>query len=376
MAIYAAHIKKANNERNFFSALKQMAHEQLTAEGDNLEKRDSGSSDIIVEHFILDYAQSVQIPHLPFQPGSIYFRTGRRIGLFGVLSSRTRRQFNFVLPEGTFPVESGKTFGGKGSNNVVSMLHHTLSKHSIVYSELNIHADNASSQNKNNTLLKYLLCRVSVRVNSRISLHFMLPGHTKCDIDGGFGRIKSKYKISHVYTPEDMADVIDGCDRVSSAILSDEVTWFNWKEFLQQFFEDIAPIKCYQSFTMELNENADRKEGEAVILTKRPFHDSEAEDISTVFCLKRHVRLSDVRHPTPPTFASLEAFPNLIKPMTVIRLKYLHKFMKVYFLNVMRKWNDYVPELPPETNLDDIPNNLEEALLDDRFAEEVMAFNG
>ena len=43
---------------------------------------------------------------------------------------------------------------GKGSNTVVSLLHHYLSKYGLGAQHLSAHADNCVGQNKNNTVVQ------------------------------------------------------------------------------------------------------------------------------------------------------------------------------------------------------------------------------
>ena len=47
---------------------------------------------------------------------------------------------------------------GKGANSIISMLHHFFEHHSLGESDINLHADNCSGQNKNQSYWPYVIC--------------------------------------------------------------------------------------------------------------------------------------------------------------------------------------------------------------------------
>jgi len=63
-----------------------------------------------------------------------------------------------------------------------------------------LNADNCVGQNKNNTMLQYLMWRVTVGLSSHIELAFMVAGHTKFGPDYGFGVFKRLYRHAEVNT--------------------------------------------------------------------------------------------------------------------------------------------------------------------------------
>eukprot|EP00956_Cyclotella_meneghiniana_P033706 scaffold98469_cov63-Cyclotella_meneghiniana.AAC.3 len=72
--------------------------------------------------------------------------------------------------------------GNKGGNNVCSLLHKTLKSEGLLREndpglELNVIYDNCSGQNKNNTVLRYLLWLVELGYFRRINLIFLVVGH-------------------------------------------------------------------------------------------------------------------------------------------------------------------------------------------------------
>ena len=67
---------------------------------------------------------------------------------------------------------------GKGASTIVSMLHYFFAHHSLGETHLKLHADNCAGQNKNNTMLQYLMWRVLSGQHKTILLSFMITGHT------------------------------------------------------------------------------------------------------------------------------------------------------------------------------------------------------
>ena len=105
----------------------------------------SGSGPACV-HYSFDFAQQVDYPHNPLQPGPMYFKTARKCGIFGVCCEGVPGQVNYLLDEAIDV--------GRGANTVISLLHHFLQHHGLGEVELCLHADNCTGQNKNNAVLQ------------------------------------------------------------------------------------------------------------------------------------------------------------------------------------------------------------------------------
>ena len=104
-----------------------------------------------------------------------------------------------------------------GPNSVVSMLHHFFENHSGHEPECHLHADNCVGQNKNRTVVGYLAWRVATGLNTKITLSFMLFGHTRCFVDGNFGLLKKFYRRSDVDTMQQLRDVVNNSSRTNNA---------------------------------------------------------------------------------------------------------------------------------------------------------------
>ena len=106
----------------------------------------------------------------------------------------------YVIPEAALV--------SKGSNMVISLLHHFLLKYGGGVNQIFLNADNCVGQNKNNSVLQYMMWRVATGMNSSIELAFMVAGHTKFSPDYGFGIFKRLYRNADVNSIEDVCNLI------------------------------------------------------------------------------------------------------------------------------------------------------------------------
>ena len=116
-------------------------------------------------HYSFDYAQNMQYPHDVFQPGPIYFVTPRKCSLFGVCCEGLQKQVNYLVDE---CVQTGK-----GSNGVISYLHHFFQNYGMGEQKVQLHCDNCAGQNKNNFMMWYWAWRV---MHKLIEIHGQFQG--------------------------------------------------------------------------------------------------------------------------------------------------------------------------------------------------------
>ena len=90
--------------------------------------------------YSFDFAQMVQYPSNPDQPGAIYFKVPRKCYLFGINNKALNRQTNYLVDEA---VDCGK-----GSNAVISYLHHFLENDGMGEKDLILQADNCSGKTR------------------------------------------------------------------------------------------------------------------------------------------------------------------------------------------------------------------------------------
>ena len=117
-------------------------------------------------HQSLDFAQHIHLPHDSQQVGPIFFLTGYKIGLFGVAMEPIRKCISYIIPKACAI--------GKGSNVVLSLLHHYFENFALGENDCVCHADNCCGQNKNNFMMHYACWRTCNGYNEKFSVNFIL----------------------------------------------------------------------------------------------------------------------------------------------------------------------------------------------------------
>ena len=151
------------------------------------------------------------------------------------------RQVNYLIDEAVDV--------GKGSNAIISMLHHYFAHHGLGEERVHLHADNCGGQNKNATMVQYLLWRVMTGLHTEITLSFMMPGHTKFSPDWCFGLLKKRYRRTKVGGLSDLVRVVNESAAVNTAqptALEDGsviVQAYNWQEYFGTYCTKVAGIK-------------------------------------------------------------------------------------------------------------------------------------
>ena len=203
----------------------------------------------IMTHYSFDFAQQVHYSSNPLQPGPIYFLTPRKAAIFGVCCEAIPRQVNFVIDEASNT--------GKGANTVISMLDYFFSHYGLGKATASLHADNCCGQNKNNTMVQYLMWRVLTGLHHSIGFHFLITGHTKFSPDACFGLIKRKFRRTNVSSLDDLACVVSEsvacnlCQLVGTKDGQTIVPSRDWAGFLSSHFRRLDGIKQYHHLRFE-----------------------------------------------------------------------------------------------------------------------------
>ncbi len=201
-----------------------------------------------VGHFSFDFAQAVRLPLFAIQQSEFYFRSGLKVDIFGVADDVAGVQRTYVLPEGHWP---GYMKAQKGANSIASMVWHSLGQSNNQYTTLHYNCDNCGGQNKNRFMMWFFAWLVLYHptvVNIYVS--FPKVGHTRMLCDACFGLVKRALKTTEVVTPRDVMRVIQQKgSRANHACAEAEVHWYNWKEYLGQYFDkDFPGIQANHNF--------------------------------------------------------------------------------------------------------------------------------
>lgn len=202
-------------------------------------------------YYSVDYAQQVHLPSNPMQPGPIYFKVPRKVGIFGVCCESLSRQVNFLI---------GKAGSmGKGANATISYLHYVFENHGIGETDVHLHADNCCGQNKNCYVLWYFVWRVMVGLHQSCTCSFLIVGHTKFACDWYFGLLKQSFRKCFISSLYELATVVDtsSFSGVNVAQLcslhngSTIVPVYDWVSFLSPFSRSFQTSRSTTTFNLK-----------------------------------------------------------------------------------------------------------------------------
>ena len=145
---------------------------------------------------------------------------------------------------------------GKGANTVISLLNFFFENFGLKETECHLHADNCTGQNKNNAMLQYLLWRVMTNRHKKITLSFLVAGHTKFSPDWCFGLFKRTFRRTKV---DCLGDIVNVAKKSSTSGIiipqlcgtedgSPLVPVRNWTGFLDTWFRKLVGLKKFHHF--------------------------------------------------------------------------------------------------------------------------------
>ncbi len=204
-----------------------------------------------------DFAQHISVPFDAEQEGEVYFKTMRKVHVFGITNEGSGEQHTYLVDEADAT--------DKGPNAVVSMLHDYLTNFVPRCSRLVVYADNAVAQNKNNSVLAYFMWLIARSAYDEIEFKFMVPGHTKFSPDGFFGHFKRKYVRSQVDTIYDAANLVEkSSERHHARLHRAEGVWpapfeptypfYAWDEQLRPLMSNLAGISDVETIILRRND--------------------------------------------------------------------------------------------------------------------------
>lgn len=262
------HLHNVEEERKFYNTMVEQSKNVVAAAGITDLGPNPPNTMPGRMHYSFDFAQQVHLPSSPLQPGPIYFLVPRKCGIFGVCNEALPQQINYIIDEGMS--------SGKGSNMVISLLHHFLEHYGLGEKGLDLHCDNCSGQNKNKYLLWYLIWRIVLGLHDNITVNFMPTGHTKFSPDWCFGLLKRRFRISEVHCLRDMCHVVESSTRrrinraqlVGTESGQVHVKVYDWHAFFKGWCRALKGIKSLHHFRFS-------SEQIGVVFGKRTLTDEE-----------------------------------------------------------------------------------------------------
>ena len=305
------HLVKVTKARDYYKGMVSDSKKLIKElEVTNLQRSPPMSHNIRM-HYSFDYAQQVMFPNDPLQPGPMYFLTPRKCGVFGICCEGLPCQINYLIDEGMNV--------SKGSASIINYLHHFFENYGLGEYQADLHCDNCSGQNKNRFVLNYLAWRTIHKLHDKITLNFLITGHTKFAPDWCFGLFKQRFRRTRINTLEEIADVVKKSTVTGiniPQIVGNEdgtriVTCRDWNTYLDPYFRTFPKVKSYQHFEFDSSHPG--------VVTARKEHDSL--ECTTFQILKNPDNLP------PAALCPLDLPP---PGLDAIRQAYLHDNIRQY----------------------------------------------
>ena len=243
------HLKIVQQERSLYNSMCATSKNVCRQLGVSELSRNTPCSRQIEMHYSFDYAQQVHLPNDPLQPGPLYFLVPRKVGLFGINCEGVPKQVNFLIDEAHLI--------SKGSNAVISYLHFFFENFGLGETNVTLHCDNCSGQNKNRFVLWYCAWRVSIGLHTKIELNFLIAGHTKFAPDRCFGLLKQAFRRHATSSLDEFQSVVNGSAAVNSTQLvgSEDGTSFvpvgDWQSHLAPHYKPLPGIMSKHHFRFD-----------------------------------------------------------------------------------------------------------------------------
>ena len=292
------HLSQVDGERQLYRQMTSDAKAVVQQQGlRQLQPTPANSGDFAMHHSF-DFAQQVHLPSNAAQPGPLYFLTPRKCGIFGICCEGLPQQVNYLVDE--------VVSSSKGSNAVISYLHHFFSNYGVGEKVAHLHCDNCSGQNKNKFVLWYFAWRVQVGLHTEVTINFMPPGHTKFAPDWCFGLLKRCFRRAEVSCLDDFQEVVRESTAISNVNIpqlvgredgSVLVPAYDWQSFLSPAYKPLLGIKPMGHFRFH-------KDNPGKVFFKTMLADAEQEKVLAV--QHQVARLPPMPDVLPPPGLSLD----------------------------------------------------------------------
>ena len=146
------------------------------------------------------------------------------------------------------------------------LLHYYYKHHGLGETEVYLHADNCTGQNKNSCMIHYLYWRCMTGRHTKATISFMVVGHTKFAPDWCFGLLKQRYRRTRIGCLTDIATVVNqsAVCNVSQLVTREDgttvVPGYDWTSFFAVRMKKLTGIKKFHHFYFD-----SAKPGEVVV---------------------------------------------------------------------------------------------------------------
>lgn len=224
MTLKELHVRKAET---FYDELRQTT---LLAKNDES-----------VEVLTFDFEQNFPLPHVP--AGDVFYK--RQIWEFNfcITSASTGRASMYMYDEMT---------GKKGPSEVLSFFNHYIQNRlSPNVRTLHLFSDNCGAQNKNHTMVCYLLTLIKSSALNQVKHHFPLPGHSFLPCDRCFGLIeKERRRHDRIHLPSEWEALVKKTSRKFDVVSVTRDMIFNYPDYYRPYFKKNSVNQNKEKFSI------------------------------------------------------------------------------------------------------------------------------
>ena len=193
---------------------------------------------------VIDMSQNGSTPCLSCdQMGDFYYMSPLSHYIFGICEAAKQKMNCYIWEEGT---------ANRGADNIISCLFYDLVRRGIIGNEgkplkhLVLAADNCAGQNKNKAMIKFCQWLVEAGWVRKVTLLFLIKGHTKNDCDKMFNNLKQGTRGENIWTADDLDEAYVKANKEYIDLLrineneSDglEKFWRAWSDGLGKLYRD------------------------------------------------------------------------------------------------------------------------------------------
>eukprot|EP00731_Ephydatia_muelleri_P021837 Em0014g428a len=266
--------------------------------------------------YSFDYCQHVSLSYSSQQRGTFYFRTPRKVQVFGVCCEPLCHQVFFLIDEAEQ--------AGKGAVVVVSLVHAFFHLHGLGERRVTLQADNCVGQNKNTTMM----CRTSCYLGTQSS--------------DPIPTLACSRSTTNVDDMDDLADCVRQCGQDVTCVPQRYQDWhyYDWNAFLGQWFSPLAGLgRCY-TFRFDCKHPG---------VMKMKTLPSDANP-TKVTMLRGGVTIKDIQE---AYMYQSQVMPPVITPsgLSLTRSLYLYERVREYIRDPQKR-DKVCPKPPPGTGPD------------------------